>query len=105
VAASVDGYAVDLTVMDELRALALETKTTAGGDGVVNVEIPGLVVAINVSEGQVVAKGDTLLVLEAMKMQNEIAAPVDGIVAELKVAAGQSVNVGDGLLRIEPAAD
>jgi len=40
-----------------------------------------------------------------MKMQNEIAAPVDGIVAELKVAAGQSVNVGDGLLRIEPAAD
>ena len=105
VAASVDGHAVDLTVMDELRAMALEAKAATGGDGVVNAEIPGLVVEIFVTEGQVVAKGNTLLVVEAMKMQNEIAAPVNGTVAELSVAPGQSVNAGDGLLRIEPAAD
>ncbi len=101
VAASVDGRAVDLTVMDELRAMALEAETAAGGDGVVNAEIPGLVVEIHVAEGQTVTKGDTLLVVEAMKMQNEIAAPVSGTVAEVLVTAGQSVNAGDSMLRIE----
>lgn len=103
VAASVDGRAVDLTVMDELRAMALESRTGTGGDGDLNADIPGLVVAVNVAAGDTVAKGDTLLVLEAMKMQNEIAAPIDGTVAELLVSEGQSVNAGDGLVRIEAA--
>ena len=103
VAASVDGRAVDLTVMDELRALAQEAREAAGGDGAVKAEIPGLVVAVNVAAGDAVSAGDTLLVLEAMKMQNEIAAPIDGTVGEVLVEAGQSVNAGDGLLRIEPA--
>jgi biotin carboxyl carrier protein len=101
VAASVDGRAVDLTVMDELRAMALQAESAAGGDGEVHVDIPGLVVAVHVAAGQTVAKGDTLLVVEAMKMQNEIAAPVDGTVAEVLVKTGQSVNAGDSLLRIE----
>ncbi len=101
VAASVDGRAVDLTVMDELRALAMEARESAGGSGAVDAEIPGLVVSVNVEAGAEVAAGDTLLVLEAMKMQNEIAAPVGGTVAEVMVAAGQSVNAGDALLRIE----
>ncbi len=101
VAASVDGRAVDLTVMDELRAMALESRGEAGGSGAVNAEIPGLVVEVFVETGQAVAKGDTLLVLEAMKMQNEIAAPIDGTVGDVLVEAGQSVNAGDGLLRIE----
>ncbi len=101
VAASVDGRAVDLTVMDELRAMALESRVDAGGDGAVNAEIPGLVVEVYVESGQAVAKGDILLVLEAMKMQNEIAASIDGTVGDVLVEAGQSVNAGDGLLRIE----
>jgi len=103
VAASVDGRAVDLTVMDELRAMALESRGESGGNGAVNAEIPGLVVEIFVAAGQVVAKGDTLLVLEAMKMQNEIAAPIDGTIGDVLVEAGQSVNAGDALLRIEMA--
>jgi glutaconyl-CoA/methylmalonyl-CoA decarboxylase subunit gamma len=103
VAASVDGRAVDLTVMDELRAMALESRSGAGGDGAVNAEIPGLVVEILVAPGQSVATGDTLLVLEAMKMQNEITAPIDGTVGDVLVETGQSVNAGDGLLRIEEA--
>ena len=105
VAASVDGRAVALTVMDELRAMARESRADTGGDGAVNAEIPGLVVEVVVTEGQAVAKGDTLLVVEAMKMQNEIAAPVDGTVAEVLVAAAQSVNAGDRLLRIEAAGE
>ncbi len=105
VAASVDGRAVELTVMDELRAMALESQGETGGSGAVVAEIPGLVVGINVAEGQAVSKGDTLLVLEAMKMQNEIAAPIDGVVTEVQVSQGQSVNAGDGLLKIEPAAE
>lgn len=103
VAASVDGRAVDLTVMDELRAMALEAQQPSGGNGAVNAEIPGLVVAVNVAVGDAVAAGDTLLVLEAMKMQNEIAAPIDGVVGDVMVEAGQSVNSGDALLRIEAA--
>ena len=102
VAASVDGRAADLTVMDELRAMALETQGDAVGGGTVSAEIPGLVVTVNVAKGQAVAKGDALVVLEAMKMQNEITAPVAGTVVELPAAQGLSVNAGDLLVRIEP---
>ena len=71
------------------------------GDGALVAPMPGRVIAVEVAAGQTVAKGQKLLVLEAMKMEQAIAAPFDGQVAELKVTAGAQVSEGALLVRIE----
>ena len=60
--------------------------------------MPGKIIEVKVSVGQAVKAGDTLLILEAMKMQNEIAAPADGTVKAVNVTAGQSVKVRESLV-------
>jgi biotin carboxyl carrier protein len=60
--------------------------------------MPGTVLRINVQPGTAVKKGDVLLVLEAMKMENEIMAPADGVVSQVSVTKGASVNTGDVLI-------
>lgn len=60
--------------------------------------LPGSVVKVNVAAGQAVKKGDTLLVLESMKMENPIMADQDGTVAQVVVAAGQTVMQDDVLV-------
>ncbi|HUR59135.1 MAG TPA: pyruvate carboxylase [Opitutaceae bacterium] len=65
--------------------------------------IPGLIAQLNVSVGGKVSKGDKLLMMEAMKMQNTVYAPCDGIVAELLVALGDTVEAKDLLIRIRAA--
>ncbi len=62
--------------------------------------MPGLVVAVPVSEGEQVAQGQTLLVLESMKMQNELRAPRDGVVNRVWVQPGQSVEQGKPLMAL-----
>lgn len=74
-----------------------------GGPKNVNSELPGTVTKINVTDGQHVKRGDVLLVIEAMKMANDIVSEVDGTVQRVAVAAGQSVNQGD--LLVEMVAD
>lgn len=69
--------------------------------GAVTAQISGKVLRINVKPGQAVAKGDVLLILEAMKMENEIKAPADGTVKEIPVAEGARVSEGDVLAVIE----
>lgn len=101
-AATVNGRFLDLRVLDELHALALESVAEETGGGTVTAEIPGMVVAVPVTAGQKVHRGEPLLVLEAMKMQNEIAAPVSGTVEELRVEVGQSVNAGEVLAVVAP---
>ncbi len=63
--------------------------------------MPGRVVEVHVSEGERVRAGQGLLVLEAMKMENEIQAERDGLVRQVLVAPGQAVEGGDPLLKIE----
>ncbi len=65
--------------------------------------MPGRVLAVRVAQGQLVKTGDILLILEAMKMENEIRSPVDGVVQELAVAEGTSVAAGDVLVVVEAA--
>jgi len=60
--------------------------------------MPGTVLNINVSVGQAVKAGEVLLVLEAMKMENEIMAPADGTVSKIAVTKGTAVNTGDVLI-------
>ena len=62
--------------------------------------MPGLVVAIPVSEGQTVSKGDVLLMLESMKMQNELKAPRAGTIARMRVKVGDSVELKQTLLSV-----
>jgi acetyl/propionyl-CoA carboxylase alpha subunit len=54
--------------------------------------MPGLVVAVSVEEGQVVAKGDTLVILESMKMQNELKSPREGKIVRVRVRAGDRIE-------------
>lgn len=62
--------------------------------------MPGLVVALPVGEGQAVAKGEVLVILESMKMQNELKAPRDGTVARIRIAVGDSVEQRQTLLSV-----
>ncbi len=62
--------------------------------------MPGNILDVRVSAGQAVKKGDVLLILEAMKMENEILAARDGVVASVAVAKGATVNSGDVMLTL-----
>ena len=73
--------------------------TVSGGEAV-NAPMPGNILKINVSAGQSVKKGEVLVVLEAMKMENEIMAPCDGVVSAVPVSKGATVNTGDLLVAI-----
>ena len=62
--------------------------------------MPGTINAVKVSAGQAVKKGDVMVILEAMKMENEIMAPCDGTVASVNVSQGATVNTGDLLVSL-----
>ena len=70
------------------------------GEHSIDAPMPGKIVKLVAAEGQAVKAGDTLLILEAMKMQNEIAADADGTVKTFNVAAGQSVKAHESLVII-----
>ncbi len=73
----------------------------ATGDGRVKAPIPGLVTRIHVEPGQLVEVGQPLLVLEAMKMENEIRSPIKGAVHQIAVKSGQSVTLGEVMAEIQ----
>lgn len=72
-----------------------------GGEFHLKAPMPGLVVAIPVTEGQEIKKGQVLLILESMKMQNELKAPRDGLVDRIRVKAGESVEQKQTLLSVQ----
>ncbi|MBE5938306.1 MAG: biotin/lipoyl-binding protein [Lachnospiraceae bacterium] len=80
-------------------APAAKAAAPAGAQGgvKVNAPMPGKILAVKASAGQAVKKGDVLLILEAMKMENEVVAPQDGTVASINVSEGASVESGDVL--------
>ena len=69
----------------------------AGGE-TIKCPMPGTILSINVQAGSSVKKGDVLLILEAMKMENEIMAPRDGVVSAVLTSKSATVNSGDGLI-------
>ena len=75
----------------------------AVAEGSLLAPMPASVVSVAVADGQQVAKGDVIVVLEAMKMQHTITAPADGTVAGLSVTAGDQVESGTVLARLEPS--
>ena len=73
--------------------------------GTVSANIPGKIVTIEVKEGQRVSEGQVVLILEAMKMQNEIQAPVNGTVISVNCGEGDSIEANVPLVVIEPEAE
>ena len=73
----------------------------AAGGEVITAPMPGTILAVNVTVGQAVKKGDVLCVLEAMKMENEIYAPRDGEVASVNAAKGDAVESGKALVTLK----
>lgn len=67
------------------------------GSIVVSAPMPGKILNVKANVGASVKKGDVVLILEAMKMENEVVAPEDGTIASINVAAGDSVEAGDTL--------
>ena len=78
-----------------------EPKAAAvGGGELMSAPMPGTILNIMVTEGQTVKKGEIILILEAMKMENEIAAAADGVVSKIYTSKSSTVNAGDPLLTI-----
>lgn len=88
------------TAAAEAPAAAPTAKSGPGAGAPVKAPLPGVVTKILVSEGQAVKKGETVLVLEAMKMENNITAEADGTVSGICVSAGDSVMEGTTLITI-----
>ena len=87
-------------LLDENRFVSSEG-TEAASDDKITSPMPGKVIALNVKEGDSVKQGDTLLVVEAMKMENAIAAPHDGVVSEVKVKVDDRVERNVPLILLE----
>jgi biotin carboxyl carrier protein len=100
----VDGWRFELAVEDaaraRLRRRATRTADAAAASGSADIRaiIPGRIAAVRVTAGDEVAAGQTLLVVEAMKMQNELRAPREGTIERVAVGEGQTIDRGDLLV-------
>lgn len=102
----VDGWPVRAEVVDErTRAIRAMTGAAAGPQGPkpVRAPMPGMIVRTEVSVGDVVRAGQGVVVMEAMKMENELKAEADGVVARVLIEAGQAVEKGAVLVEFEAA--
>ena len=104
----VDGWRFELLVEDDARAALRERASrdrtaagAAGGPLEIRAIIPGRIASVAVVPGDTVEAGQTLLAVEAMKMQNELRAPRAGMVARVPAGAGATVEVGDVLVVLE----
>lgn len=97
---SLGGASVAVEIVDPLALRRKGTDDQAGAGGVIKALMPGRVVRLMVKNGDVVRRGQSLLILEAMKMENDIQSPVDGLVDEIFINAGDTVEAGGQLLHV-----
>jgi len=86
--------------MSPVISSASEPTPAVGNGEPVVAPMPGNILAIQVELGKRVKKGQTLVILEAMKMENEIVAPVDGVVTNIAISKGQTIETGAPLVHI-----
>ena len=102
---SIDGSQFEVQVEQE-RGLApkreARSRSSSARSGTISSPIPGKVVSIHVSVGDRVEEGAVLMILEAMKMQNEVQAPISGTVEELNCETGDSIEANSPLVVITP---
>ncbi|GAC1394084.1 MAG: hypothetical protein NVS4B11_36080 [Ktedonobacteraceae bacterium] len=98
----VAGQCFEVNVEDErakfLAGLTRSTATT--GEATVQAPMPGLVVGVPLEPGTTVEAGQTVVVLEAMKMENDLSSPIAGVIKEIRVNKGQTVDQGEVLMII-----
>ncbi|WP_313111009.1 acetyl-CoA carboxylase biotin carboxyl carrier protein subunit [Aequorivita sediminis] len=100
----VNGNIYHVNVGTPLDALIKEMGLSLGNDSIedeIHAPMPGIILEVNVAEGDKVKKGDSLCVLEAMKMENTLTASRDGIVKTVNVAKGDTVDKGKLLIELE----
>jgi len=99
----VHGRLFHLEAVDERSRLLAETsKMAASGPQTVEAEMPGKVVLVKAAVGDTVVEGQGVVVVEAMKMENEIPSPIDGVLTDLPVEVGDTVENGTPLFTVEP---
>ena len=98
----VGNYNFEIKIFDPKR-LRDATDAAGGTDGTVEIKtaMPGKIVRVLVEAGAEIKKGEGVIIVEAMKMQNEMKSPKDGIVKEIRFAEGETANAGDVLAIIE----
>ena len=96
------GQRFEVTVEDERAKLlaGLARSTATSGDATVQAPMPGLVVNVPLEQGTTVEAGQTVVVLEAMKMENDLSSPIAGTIKEIRVNKGQTVDQGEALVII-----
>jgi biotin carboxyl carrier protein len=99
--AAIDGAHFSVEVVDARAALRRLSHAGHEGTALLRAPMPGKIVAVLVAEGSTVQVNQGIVVMEAMKMQNEIKSPKAGTVVKLNVAAGAAVNAGETLAVIE----
>jgi len=100
----INGNIYEVKIENELDSLISSMGLSLGDDiltNEINAPMPGLIIEVNVSEGQEVKEGDFLCVLEAMKMENAMMSPRDGIIKSVLVSKGNTVDKGDLLIEFE----
>ncbi len=101
----VNGVNYRVSTLDERRErmmkIAGDKKSTNVNLGAVRAPMPGLVVKLLTSPGATVRKGQGVIIIEAMKMENEISAPIDGIIDRILVQPGQAVEKDETLMIIK----
>lgn len=98
------GQFYSIKVQDERARRLVESSrglSVPSGELVIKSPMPGLIVAVKVASGQEVKKGETLVILESMKMENELKAPRDGKIGAVRVEARQAVDQGQALVTLE----
>lgn len=99
---NIAGHRFGVTIEDEReRAAHAAERAKNKGGGTIKSVMPGVIVELHVAEGDEVQEGQSLLILEAMKMQNEIGAPSAGRIKRIHVAAGEAVGAGAPLIELE----
>lgn len=93
---------IQIDIIDPLSLRRKRSDDALGSAGILKAMMPGRIVRVLVAKGDTVRKGAGLLVLEAMKMENDVNAPTDGIVDEIFVESGQTVEGGADLVHIAP---
>ena len=83
------------------ESIARSKRPSPKRDGDVYAPMPGRITKVIVKEGSPVKAGDTVLIVEAMKMENEIHTPIDGVVKEIYIKEGDSVNPDETLIYVE----
>ena len=100
-AVAVSGATFEVALVPAARGAAAPHRKTATGPAKVNAPMPGKIVRVSAAAGQEVKAGECLVVMEAMKMENEIRAPRDGRIKDVVVKEGQAVESGALLILVE----